>query len=186
MDHNDKNNDSAKEPENKEENKEALEEGQEEALELSPEEKLLSELASSKDRFLRLAAEFDNFKKISARERLNSLKFANEGLIMALLPSIDGLEQALKAGKSADNNAQELLVGVEMVLKQVIDALGKFGVEFFNSEGLPFDPNRHEALCEQHSSDQAPGTVIQEYQKGCLLHGRLLRPARVVVAKASE
>lgn len=146
------------------------------------EEKLSSELAQTNDRLLRLAAEFENYKKIAARERMQSLKFANEALIVSLLPAIDNLEQAVKAGKKADQ-AQDLLIGVEMVLKQMIEALNKVGVEFFNSEGQPFDPNRHEAVCEQESQDQEAGTVVQEFQKGCLYNGRLLRASRVAVAK---
>jgi len=149
------------------------------------EEKLASELVQTNDRLLRLAAEFENFKKIAARERVQSLKFANEGLIVSLLPAIDNLEQAVKAGKKADQ-AQDLLIGVEMVLKQMIEALQKAGVEFFNSEGQPFDPSRHEAVCEQEAEDKEEGTVVQEFQKGCLYNGRLLRASRVAVAKKSS
>lgn len=155
------------------------------AQSLSEEEKLASELAQTNDRLLRLAAEFDNFKKIAARERIQSLKFANEGLILSLLPIMDNLDQAVKAGKKADQ-AQDLLVGVEMVLKQMFEALSKAGVEFFNSEGQLFDPNRHEAVCEQEASGVEEGTVVQEFQKGCLFNGRLLRASRVAVAKKSS
>ena len=154
-------------------------------VEPTTEEKLASELTATNDRLLRLAAEFDNFKKISARERMQSIKFANEGLIVNLLPIMDNLEQAVKAGKKT-KEAQDLLVGVEMVLKQMVEALSKAGVEFFSSEGLPFDPNRHEAVCEQEASDVEEGTVVQEFQKGCLFNGRLLRASRVAVAKKSS
>ena len=148
------------------------------------EEKLSEELAQSNDRLLRLAAEFENFKKISAREQANSQKFANENLLNNLLPIIDNLEQAVIAGKkSGTEGAQDLLIGVEMVLKQLRDVFLKFGVEFFDSKNQSFDPSRHEALCEQEVEGVEAGTVIEEFQKGCLLHGRLLRPARVAVAK---
>lgn len=153
--------------------------------EISAEEKLKVELDQAKDRFLRLAAEFDNFKKISKREQLNSLKFANESLISSLLPIIDNLEQAVIAGKIADESKTSVLIGVEMVLKQLIDALQKFGVEMFSAKGQAFDPARHEAVSEQEDDSVREGTVVIEYQKGYLLNGRLLRPARVVVAKKS-
>jgi molecular chaperone GrpE len=150
----------------------------------TPEEKLADELKQTNDRLMRLAAEFDNFKKISARENANSLKFANENLIASILPILDNLEQAVSAGRSLDQaSAKNLLIGVEMVLKQMIEVLQKFGVEFYASEGQPFDPARHEAVAEEEKDGVEPGTVVSEYQKGYLLHGRLLRPARVTVSK---
>lgn len=153
----------------------------------SEQDKLADELLETKDRLLRLAAEFENFKKISARERANSLKFANESLIVSLLPIMDNLEQAVLAGKSSEMGAaRDLLVGVEMVLKHMTETLQKFGVEFYSALGLAFDPNRQEAVCEQEDDEVAPGTVVQEYQKGCLLNGRLIRAARVAVAKGSS
>lgn len=175
---------------NKNEPFESEEENQEahEALPMpSEQDKLADELLESKDRFLRLAAEFENFKKITIRERANSLKFANENLVMSILPVMDNLEQAVIAGKNSEiGAARDLLVGVDMVLKQLIESLQKFGVEFFSALGLPFDPSRHEAVCEIEDDQVAVGTVVQEYQKGCLLNGRLIRPARVAVAKKSS
>ena len=163
------------------------EEKEEAEAEPTTQEKLASELAQTNDRLLRLAAEFDNFKKIAAREQASSQKFANESLIGNLLPIMDNLEQAVKAGKKSDSEgAHDLLVGVEMVLKQMTDTLVKFGVEFFDSKNQTFDPSRHEALCEQEAPGVAAGTVVEEFQKGCLLHGRLLRPARVAVAKETS
>lgn len=151
------------------------------------EEKLSDELKETTDRLLRLGAEFENFKKISARESANSIKFANENLINSFLPVLDHLEQAVAAGRSLDQDAaKNLLIGVDMVLKQMIEVLQKFGVEFFSAKGKPFDPKLHEAMGEQSDDTVEPGTVITEYQRGVLLHGRLLRPARVLVAKKAE
>ncbi|HXW53220.1 MAG TPA: nucleotide exchange factor GrpE [Myxococcota bacterium] len=151
-------------------------------LEKSTEEKLTLELKEIKDRYLRLLAEFDNFKKIAHREQQNSVRFGNEALITNLLPIIDNLEQAILAQKKSSEEKNDILIGLEMVLKQLYDLLTKFGVEVFNAKGQPFDPARHEALCEQENESAPPGTVIIEYQKGYLLSGRLLRPARVAVA----
>lgn len=150
----------------------------------SVEENLRHEVAQTKDRLLRLAAEFENYKKISQREQLNSLKFANEGLITNLLPIVDSLEHAIAAcKKSAENN--DVLVGVEMVAKQLGDVLQKHGVEVFSALGKPFDPARHEAMGEQIDDSVDEGSVVVEYQKGYFLHSRLLRPARVVIARRS-
>ncbi len=150
----------------------------------SVEDKLTLELKETNDRLLRVAAEFDNFKKISQREHLASLKFANEGLILNLLPVIDNLSAAIKSGKTTDS-AKDLVLGVEMVLKQLSDALQKYGVEFFDAQGESFDPSRHEAIGERED-DSNPGTILEQLCSGCLLHGRLLRPARVIVAAAKK
>lgn len=149
-------------------------------------EMLKEELAQVKDRYLRLAADFENYKKISQREQLNSIKFANENIITSLLPVVDNLEQAIKACKAAGDTKNDVLIGVEMVLKQFVDLLGKFGVEIFSAKGQKFDPARHEAMSEQEDATVLPGIIIEEYQKGYLYNGRLLRPARVVVAKRSS
>lgn len=149
-------------------------------IEPSAEEKLTAELKETHDRLLRVAAEFENFKKISQREHTNGLKFANESLILSLLPVMDNLEQAVRAGKTADSS-KDLLIGVEMVLKQLCDTLQKYGVEFFNAQGENFDPSRHEAIGER-DDDSTAGTVLEQLCSGCLLNGRLLRPARVIVS----
>lgn len=150
----------------------------------SAEEKLTAELKETHDRLLRVAAEFENYKKISQREQINSIKFANESLVLNLLPVIDNLEQAINVGKKSDS-PKDLIVGIEMVLKQLCDSLEKFGVEFFSALGEKFDPARHEALTEREDESVEPGVVIEQFQKGCLLNGRLLRAARVVVSKKS-
>jgi molecular chaperone GrpE len=152
----------------------------------STEEKLHEELALAKDRLLRLGAEYENFKKISQREQQNSIRFANESLIVSLLPIVDNLEQAIAAQKKSTHiSNNEILIGIEMVLKQFLDVLNKFGVETFSAQGMLFDPARHEALCEQEDNVVTEGTVVTEYQKGYVYNGRLLRPARVAVAKKS-
>jgi molecular chaperone GrpE len=152
---------------------------------ITEEEKIKTELLETKDRLLRALADFDNYKKIAQRENLNNIKFANEGLLVSLLPILDNLEQAVMTSKQSavgqENNT--ILVGVEMVLRQFRETLGKFGIEVFSALDKPFDPLRHEALGEEIDETKEPGTVIKEYQKGYLLQGRLLRPARVILAK---
>lgn len=152
-------------------------------IECSVEEKLKAELTEAKDRLLRLMADFENYKKIAQREQQNSIKFANENLILSLLPVIDNLEQAIIACKKSGDANNSVLIGVEMVFKQLVDVLGKVGIELFSALNQPFDPSRHEAMGEQEDASVEAGTVITEYQKGYLFHGRLLRPARVVIAK---
>jgi molecular chaperone GrpE len=148
------------------------------------EEKLSDELKDTKDRYLRLAAEFENYKKSSAKERINSIKFANEQLILSLLPTLDNLEQAVAAGQKLDQEgAKNLLVGVSMVLKQLTETLEKFGVEFYSARGQTFDPTRHEAVSEEVRDDMPAGMVVTEFQRGYFLNGRLLRAARVSVSK---
>jgi molecular chaperone GrpE len=140
-----------------------------------------AELLETKDRLLRIAADFDNYKKTAQREQLNSIKFANEGLLTNLLPIIDNLEQAVLASKSSEKN--DVVLGIELVLKQFNELLEKSGVEVFSAMGKMFDPSRHEALGQKEDDSVPEGQVILEYQKGYLLNQRLLRPARVIVAK---
>lgn len=170
------------------EKKEALDENfleKVQASEKSQEERLQEELLETKDRFLRLAADFENYKKIVQREQANSVRFANESLITSLLPIMDNLEQAIISQKKSGDSNNDILIGVEMVLKQLTEALVKFGVEIVSAKGLPFNPAQAEALCELEDDSVPPGTVVTEYQKAYFLHGRLLRAARVAVAKKS-
>lgn len=144
--------------------------------------KMQEELGLIHDRYLRLGAEFENFKKRSERERLSAIRFANEGLLVEILPVLDNLEHALAAANShAEGN--NVVTGVQMVLKQFRDILAKAGLSAFDSLGTAFDPNLHEALAERESDEHDAGVVVEEYQKGYKLNDRLVRPARVVVSK---
>lgn len=145
-------------------------------------EKIQAELLLYKDKYLRLAADFENYKKISQREQGVAVRFATESLVIALLPIYDNLQSAV-ATNSEKNN---LSIGVEMVLKQLEDTLQKFGVKFFSAMGQSFDPNIHEAISQQENDDVDEGSILFEYQKGCYLHERLIRPSRVVVSKKSN
>lgn len=137
------------------------------------------------DRILRLAAENENTRKRLEREKMDGINFANESLIRELLPVIDNLERALQHGEE-DTNCKGLLDGVRMTLKSFADALDKFGCTSFESVGKVFDPNYHEAVMQQESPESPEKTVLQELQKGYTLRDRLVRPAMVIVSKASH
>jgi molecular chaperone GrpE len=142
------------------------------------------EAADYYDRLLRLSAEFENYKKRSSRELADFRKFANEQIIKDLLGVIDNLERALASAADQEGNASSIAEGVELTLKEVLKILEKNGVTPITAEGETFDPTYHQAVMQQEAPDQPPNTVIQELQKGYLLHNRLLRPSMVAVSKA--
>ncbi|HUV50456.1 MAG TPA: nucleotide exchange factor GrpE [Anaerolineae bacterium] len=134
------------------------------------------------DRFLRVSAEFENYKKRSARETGEFRKFANESLIKDMLSVVDNLERAVNSS-TADNKADSALVeGVNMTLKEILKIFEKFNVTPLESLKKPFDPNFHQAVLSEESDDYDENTVINELQKGYIIHERLLRPAMVVVS----
>ena len=141
------------------------------------------EAKTNYDRFMRQAAELDNFKKRASREREDAVRFANESLIKDLLPVIDNLERAV-AHASGGGNGNPIVEGVEMVLKGLLDALAKHGVTQISAVGQPFDPTMHEAMAQVESQTHQPNSVVDELHKGYTLRDRLLRPALVSVAKA--
>ncbi len=147
-------------------------------------EDIRDEAKRNYDHYLRAVADLDNYRKRAQREKEDLSKFANERILREILPVIDNLERAVEHARQDSGDAQGLLQGVEMTLGQFGKALEKFGVRSVSSVGEPFDPARHEAMGQLETADQAPNTVVQELQKGYLLHERLLRPALVMVAKA--
>ena len=142
----------------------------------------LERLKEEHDRFLRAAAELDNYKKRPAREREEAQRFANERLLKDLIPVLDNLERALAAAPEGDPLAK----GVKLVLRAFEEVLGRHGVKGFSALGQPFDPRLHEAVVQVPSPDQPPGTVVQEHGRGFLLNERLVRPAMVGVAVTQE
>lgn len=140
------------------------------------------------DRFLRVSAEFDNFKKRAAREREEYRKFATESLIKELLPVVDNLERAVSSAGSLHSDDHAFVEGVTLTLQEILRVLGKFGVEPIEALHTLFDPAYHQAMMQQERDDVPENTVITELQKGYTLHDRLLRPSMVVVSvqKASE
>jgi molecular chaperone GrpE len=143
------------------------------------------EIKEHHDRLLRVAADFENYKKRAAREKEDWTKFANEDLIRMILPFIDNLERAVDhAQKVADTGV--LIEGVRLTIQQLLQSLNKFGLSSFQSVGKPFDPNVHEAMLVVESDEHEPNQVVEEFQKGYLLNDRLLRPATVSVSKPPE
>ncbi len=140
------------------------------------------ELASVKDQLLRLAADFDNYRKRARREKEEFQKIATERLLRDILPVGDNLDRALSHAPANDPVA----TGVRMVSKQLLDVLASYGVRPFDSLGKAFDPEQHEALSQAPAGDAQPGSVLEEIERGYMLHDRLLRPAKVVVAVAPE
>jgi len=151
-----------------------------EATELSLElETARAELARSQEDCLRLAAEMENLRKRAARETANARQFAIERFAGELLSVVDSLEMGLAASGAS---AEALREGSEATLRQLLRALAKHGVSSVDPQGEPFDPQHHEAMTMQPSETAEPGSVMTVVQKGYTLNGRLLRPARVVVA----
>ncbi len=146
----------------------------------------LEEIASLKDRMLRLAADSENFKKRMERERIAGLKFAGEQIFREMLPVVDNLERAigLGAAEAADpeKTLAALLEGVQLTLKSLVSTLEKFEVKPIDSVGQPFDPNKQEALTMEPSETVPASHVLNEFEKGYYYKDRLLRPARVVVS----
>lgn len=142
------------------------------------------ELHSLNDRYLRLAAEFENYKRRASREQKDIATYANEKLLKELLPTIDSLERAIIHCGHEQPSLDSLLQGVELTLKQFLDTLSKLGVSQIASIGEQFDPTRHQAVAQVESTTVPPNSVVEEYQKGYFLHERILRPAMVTVAMA--
>ena len=153
--------------------------------EQTPLEKAQTEATHWKEIALRSAAELDNFRKRTAKERQDAVKYANGSLLESLLPVIDNFEFGLQAAKMEGENSPVLL-GMSMVQKQLIDFLKENGVEEIPAVGQEFDPNVHDAVSQQPTADAPEGTILSQLRKGYRLRDRLLRPASVVVAAAPQ
>ena len=138
------------------------------------------------DKAVRAVSELDNFRKRAERDISNTHKYSIEKFAAALIPVIDSLEQATVASQQVGQDVTSLRQGVELTLQMFNGVLEKFSIEILEPVGQPFDPNHHEAMTMQPAPDVAPNTVIQVLQKGYKLNDRLLRPARVIVAKGSS
>jgi molecular chaperone GrpE len=155
-------------------------------------ERLREELAARtrearqhEERALRTMAEFDNARKRAQREREEHTRFANESLIRDLLPVLDNLDRALQAAR-AEAAAPALTSGVELIQREFLRVLEKFGVTPFSAVGERFDPERHEAIARVASASHDEMAVVSETTRGYLMHGRVLRPAAVTVAMSPE
>ena len=133
------------------------------------------------DRLVRQAADLENFRKRSQREKDEARQFANQGLLEKLLPVLDNFEMALVAAGDADPAIRD---GVQMIYDQLVGVLKESGVAPVDALGETFDPNLHEAISQKHTAEAEEGTVLQQVQRGYKLNDRLVRPARVIVAAA--
>jgi molecular chaperone GrpE len=135
------------------------------------------------ERLLRTTADFDNFKKRAAREKVESAQYATASLLGKLVPVLDNFEMAVAAAQNPQAPAGALLSGVNMIQQQLKSALTEAGLEEIDAAGKPFDPTFHEAVSQQETNTVPEDHVAQQLRKGYKLKDRLIRPATVVVAK---
>lgn len=133
------------------------------------------------DKYLRLAAEFDNYKRLAQRDQRDQIRFGNEQLLKELLPVVDNLERAVKASRNG-GSSDVLIQGVDLTLKQLTGALTRFHVIPVETVGRPFDPATHQAVASVASEQVPEQHVVDEFQRGYRLHDRILRAAMVTVS----
>ncbi len=136
------------------------------------------------DKLLRISAEFDNYKKRTAREMDEFRKFANESLLMKLLPVVDNLERAISSSQEKKSSESCITEGIDMTLKEILNVFETFQVKPIESLNKTFDPNFHQAVMQEETEEIEENIIIKEFQKGYMIQNRLLRAAMVVVAKA--
>jgi molecular chaperone GrpE len=142
---------------------------------------LSAELQEMNDKYIRLYAEFDNYRKRVNKDREELIKYANEGIIYQLLPVIDNLEMALK--HSNDSTSSGLVQGVENTLREFLRTLEKYGLTPIEAVNKPFDPSLHEAMCVIERKDIEDNLVVEEFRKGYIFKEKVLRPSLVSVSK---
>lgn len=140
-----------------------------------------AELARTKDRMLRIAAEFENYRKRAKKEASEAVAQARKSLLAEILPMLDNLERALSHADQ-QGNVESIVEGIRMVQRQAIGALEKYDIRPIEAMSLPFDPNFHEAVGQSASTEHPAGMVMEEWQRGYMMGDRLLRPSAVVVS----
>jgi len=172
-----------------EELSDAEESASEESLEKQL-EKARAEVAEQKDKVLRIAAEFENYKKRMMREKSTAMKYAGEPIFREILATVDNLERAISQGEAEGVDPEQglaaLLEGVKLTLKSLVAALKKFEVTPIDSVGEPFDPTNHEALTMEASDTVPANHVLNEFEKGYQYKDRLLRAAKVIVSSGDK
>jgi molecular chaperone GrpE len=144
----------------------------------------IDEAAKWKDLALRAAADFDNFRKRITREREDSSRYATQDLLEQLLPILDNFEMGMQA--AASEQSSMIYIGMDMVRKQLADFLANQGVVETSAQGALFDPNQHEAVSEEVSTEVPEGHVLRVLRRGFTLRDRLIRSATVIVSKSAE
>ena len=161
------------------------EESAEPVVELDPWEQLEQDVAKWKDQAIRTAAELDNYRKRMSREKLDAVRFGNQGLLEELLPVLDNFNMGMQA--AAQEQGSMLYMGMDMVHKQIGEFLSTQGVEEIAVEaGGEFNPNLHEALSQEASEDVEADKIVRVIRKGYKMGERLLRPANVIVSLGKE
>ena len=144
---------------------------------------LEEENSALKDQLLRKQADFENFRKRMSREKEDSIRYANSKLLLDLTGIIDDFERAIQSAE-VSKDFEAFLQGISLIEKQMTAMLeNRWGLKRFSSQGEKFDPDKHEAIASEESESYKDSVVLEDYQKGYYLHERLLRPARVKVAK---
>lgn len=151
-----------------------------------PLEEAIRESEAYKDRWIRLAAEFDNYKKRRTREFDALIQSASENLIRDLLPVLDSVARALEHRADGDEDSEGFKQGVTMILEEFPKVLQRRGLSEIEAAGKPFDPNYHEALMQMTSEDHAEGLVMAVVERGYRLGDKVIRPSRVVVSGGSS
>lgn len=144
------------------------------------------QLANAEDRALRAVAEAENVRKRAERSIDSARKFALERFVADMLPAVDSFERAAQASSEASGEGAAVAAigeGIELSLKLLLEAMQRQGIDVVDPVGVPFDPNLHEAMSMVESASAEPGSVLEVFQKGYTVNGRLARPARVIVAK---
>ncbi|HEC96847.1 MAG TPA: nucleotide exchange factor GrpE [Nitrospirae bacterium] len=148
-------------------------------------EELEAELAESRERYIRLYAEFENYKKRVQKDKEEMLKYGTEPLLQDLLTVLDNLEMAIQHAEK-EVSAESLIQGVELTLKEFRKVLNKYGISEIEAVGKPFNPVYHHAMSEIERSDLDDKTVVEEYRKGYTLKDRTIRPALVAVSRKTK
>jgi molecular chaperone GrpE len=147
-------------------------------------ERMAGQLVENRDKYVRLLADFDNFRRRAHKDRQDVIEYGHENLVKDLLSTVDNLDRAIEHAHQNDGgDLGSLLQGVELVQRELYAVLAQHEVHVINAEGSEFDPALHEAMAQVQDDSAPPNTVIEVLQKGYQLRDRLLRPARVVVAK---
>ncbi len=157
----------------------------EEIEQVSETEQLQQQVADANDNVLRIQAEMQNMRRRAERDVENAHKFALDKFSADLLPVVDNLERALSAINAEDESQKAIAEGIELTLKSFLEVLKRFKIDAVDPAGEPFDANLHQAVSMVPNPDMEPNTVMDVFQKGYTLNGRLIRPAMVVVSSAS-
>jgi len=147
-------------------------------------ERMAGQLVENRDKYVRLLADFDNFRRRAHKDRQDVVLYGHENLVKDLLSTVDNLDRAIEHAHQSDGgDLASLLQGVELVQRELYAVLAQHEVQVIDAEGKQFDPSLHEAMAQVQDDSVPANTVIEVLQKGYQLRDRLLRPARVVVAK---